>query len=168
MSATDWGADVQTFYLGVDPGLGGGLALIASDATPDDVVPMPKTDHDLAEFFSALYGIDAIPHKTFAIIERVHAMPKNGSISAFKLGQSYGTLRGLLAAFEIPYTEVSSSVWKRHHGLIAPAGATDTVKKNLSKAKAQQLFPNLKITHAIADALLIAEYGRAKGLQENR
>ena len=30
----------------------------------------------------------------------------------------------------------------------------------MSKAKAQQLFPNLKITHAIADSLLIADYCR--------
>ena len=32
--------------------------------------------------------------------------------------------------------------------------------KNVTKSRAQELFPELKITHAIADALLIAEYGR--------
>jgi hypothetical protein len=32
--------------------------------------------------------------------------------------------------------------------------------KNVSKAAAQRLWPKLKITHANADALLIAEYGR--------
>jgi hypothetical protein len=32
--------------------------------------------------------------------------------------------------------------------------------KNITKRKAQELFPEIKITHAIADSLLIAEYGR--------
>jgi hypothetical protein len=36
--------------------------------------------------------------------------------------------------------------------------------KNVSKARAQELFPALKITHATADALLIAEYGRRLNL----
>jgi hypothetical protein len=34
--------------------------------------------------------------------------------------------------------------------------------KNVTKRKAQELFPSLKITHATADALLIAEYLRRK------
>jgi len=33
-------------------------------------------------------------------------------------------------------------------------------KKNVTKARAQQWFPKIKVTHGIADALLIAEYGR--------
>jgi len=32
--------------------------------------------------------------------------------------------------------------------------------KNVTKAKAQEQFPNIKVTHATADALLIALYGR--------
>ena len=32
--------------------------------------------------------------------------------------------------------------------------------KNVSKRKAQELFPGLKITHKIADALVLAKYGQ--------
>jgi hypothetical protein len=32
--------------------------------------------------------------------------------------------------------------------------------KNVSKRKAQELFPSTKVTHAIADSMLIAAYGR--------
>ncbi len=35
--------------------------------------------------------------------------------------------------------------------------------KNVSKRRAQELFPALKVTHAIADALLIAEFARRAG-----
>jgi len=31
--------------------------------------------------------------------------------------------------------------------------------KNVSKRRSQELFPQIKVTHAIADALLIASYG---------
>jgi hypothetical protein len=31
--------------------------------------------------------------------------------------------------------------------------------KNVSKKRAQELFPSIKCTHATSDALLIAEYG---------
>lgn len=157
---------MTTSYLGIDPGLGGGLALMKVRAGEIPVTPMPKTDHDLVEWIRTYIMMN--PDPTFAIIERVHSMPKQSRIAAFKLGQSYGLLRGLLAAFEIPYTVVSASAWRRHYGGLAPKDATDTEKKNLAKQKAQQLFPNLKITHAIADALLIAEYGRATGTKENR
>jgi hypothetical protein len=33
--------------------------------------------------------------------------------------------------------------------------------KNITKQKAQELFPGIKVTHAIADALLIATYGKS-------
>jgi hypothetical protein len=34
--------------------------------------------------------------------------------------------------------------------------------KNVTKLRAQQLFPGEKVTHGSADALLIAEYGRRR------
>ena len=43
----------------------------------------------------------------------------------------------------------------------------DTAKKNRNKAKAQELHPELKITHAIADAILICEYGIKHSLHES-
>jgi hypothetical protein len=32
--------------------------------------------------------------------------------------------------------------------------------KNVSKRRAQEIFPMIKVTHSVADALLIAEYNR--------
>jgi len=37
---------------------------------------------------------------------------------------------------------------------------TKTEKKNIDKAEAQRRYPKIKMTHAIADALLIATYCR--------
>lgn len=67
---------------------------------------------------------------------------------------------GIAAGIRIEY--VSPKKWQKQFGLISKGrglGQDDTSKKNRNKAKAQELHPELKITHAIADAILICEYG---------
>jgi crossover junction endodeoxyribonuclease RuvC len=81
-------------------------------------------------------------------------MPKQGVSSTFKFGVNYGFLRGMLTAHKIPFEEVTPQKWQKAMGCLSKGN------KNVTKAKAQQLFPNLKITHKVADALLIAEYCR--------
>ena len=60
----------------------------------------------------------------------------------------------MLNALELPFDEVSPVKWQNWQK--CKTGGN----KNISKSRAQQLFPSLKITHAIADALLIADYCR--------
>jgi len=74
--------------------------------------------------------------------------------STFKFGQSYGFLRGVLIASEIRFVEVRPQEWQKAMGCLSRGD------KNVTKAKAQQLWPAQKITHATADALLLAEYFR--------
>ena len=77
-----------------------------------------------------------------------------GVVSAFTFGRSYGFLRGLLAANGIKREDVTPQKWQ------AELGCRSKGDKNVTKAKAQELWPNEKITHANADAMLIAEYAR--------
>ena len=90
----------------------------------------------------------------FAYLEKVHAMPKQGVSSTFKFGLNYGFLIGCLTALRIPFEFVTPNTWQK------ALSCQSKGDKNVTKAKAQQLFPHLKIIHTIADALLIAEYGR--------
>lgn len=156
--------------LGIDPGQSGGLAFIAPDGLATTglitAVKMPETERDI---FLLIYE----RHIRFAIIEKVGpargknedgSSRKQGVSSAFTFGQSYGFLRGLLVALEIPFQEVHPLTWQREFGLIVRgAKLTQTQRKNRNKQKAENLFPDMKITHAIADALLLAEYGRRIG-----
>ena len=59
-----------------------------------------------------------------------------------------------LCAATIPYEEVTPQKWQK------ALGCRTGGDKNVSKARAQALFPLQNITHAIADALLLAEYCR--------
>lgn len=139
--------------IGIDPGASGGIAW-HTPASGWDCAKMPETERDVAD---VLEQIRSESVDVMAYIEAVHSMPKQGVASSFTFGRSYGFLRGLLIALKIPFTEVTPQKWQKE---LECRTAGD---KNVSKRRAQQLFPGLKITHATADALLICEYGRRKG-----
>lgn len=137
-------------FFGIDPGVGGGMVFI--DAVDDDVASMKlkdATERDIALWLSN-WNFD----KSCAVIEKVSSSPQMGVVSAFTFGRSYGFLRGVLSALAIPYVEVRPQAWQKAMGCLTKGD------KNVSKAKAQQLYPGEKITHATADALLLATYCR--------
>lgn len=132
--------------IGIDPGQSGGIAFVTDLVAV--VYKMPDTERDLWEVLNS--GLDA--QKAF--IEKVGPMPKQGVVSMFKFGKHYGMLRGMLIAMGVPFDDVTPQRWQKALGCMTKGD------KNVSKAKAQELFPGIKMTHAKADALLIAEYGR--------
>ena len=141
-------------FIGIDPGQSGGLANLNEN---NEVVKMPATEKDIWEWFNEN------KYNSFAVIERVHSMPGQGVASTFKFGKGYGGLRMALIAAQIPFEEVAPRTWQKSFG-ISPRAKTEskTEFKNRLKAKAQQLFPMIKITLSICDALLIAEFNRRK------
>jgi len=136
-------------WIGIDPGKSGAIAFIPEDEAPS-AIKNKETLHDLVE---ALENAKAsYCDNMFAVIEKVHSMPGQGVASSFKFGESYGQLTALLVALGIPYETVSPQRWQKELQCLTKGD------KNITKAKAQALFPQMKITHAIADALLIATY----------
>jgi len=134
--------------IGIDPGDSGGAVCIGgSGVIVWTQAFQGMTDHDIAELLKEFDDDEAI-------IESVHSMPKQGVASSFKFGRSFGFLIGLLTGLQIPYTLVTPQKWQKAMECLTHGA------KNRSKAAAQRLWPNRKWTHAIADAALIAEYGR--------
>ena len=136
--------------LGIDPGKGGGIAWVTDDNAM--AWKMPATERDLWDLLSAMKA--NVDH---CWIEKVHSMPGQGVKSMFTFGQHYGMLRAFLIAARIPFEAIPPGTWQRGMSCLTKGD------KNVSKTRAQELFPSLKITHATADALLIAEWGRRKG-----
>lgn len=164
-------------FLGVDPGQDGGIAALIYKGDRKDRAAMkrmavsttkcPDTRKDVFEWL--LKWSDGAT----ACIEQVHAFPgfgpkcpkcgkflrQQGVSSTFKFGQGYGQQLMALEAACIPYTEVTPAKWQRAVGVAAKArGETRTQHKNKLKARAQQLYPDVKVTLYNADALLIATY----------
>lgn len=138
-------------YIGIDPGKSGGIAWIDEDGGGAVAETMPDTIKDILDL---LCSIPSVVLTSRCAIELVHSSPQMGVKSAFTFGQGYGALLMALTACEIPYTQVAPSKWQRAMQCLTKGD------KNVSKRRAQQLFPSLKITHATADALLLAEYCR--------
>lgn len=149
-------------YIGVDPGASGGMAVLRESGA--EAVAMPDTEFDIWDWFSTLRLTgDDIP---FAVIEKVggfiQGSPQPGS-AMFKFGASYGGLRMALVAAGIPFEEVTPQAWQKALGIAKrKSNESKSQFKNRLKARAQQLFPDYKITLATCDALLLAEYCRRK------
>lgn len=136
-------------YIGIDPGISGGIAVLYGDRVQATLKLKDATERDVWNFVRDHRGL-----RSQAIIEKVAATPQMGTVSSFTFGRSCGFLRGMLTAMEIRFDDVTPQTWQKFMRCLTKGD------KNVSKAKAQQLFPAMTITHAIADALLLAEYLR--------
>lgn len=141
-------------YLGIDPGYSGAVVAILQGKKHTSVaaIRLKETEADIARFVLTLK--QASPQSIHCMLEKVNAFPKQGVASTFKFGTSYGFCRGLLIAYRIPFQTVTPAKWQQQ---MRCRSAGD---KNVTKARAQELFPEEQITHAVADALLLAELCR--------
>ena len=143
--------------IGIDPGKSGGIAWI-DETGKACVEKMPDTLADLWELVNSITGgfvsfraSNALMFKAY--IEQISSSPQMGVVSAFTFGNGYGHLEMALTAAGIPFERVRPQAWQKAMGCMSKG------EKNVTKRKAQELFPQIKVTHATADALLIATYG---------
>jgi crossover junction endodeoxyribonuclease RuvC len=145
--------------IGIDPGLSGAVGVLRGGDYLA-VFDMPtvlkgsgsvKQEVDAAGLASILQQFD---DARMCVIERVNAMPKQGSSSTFSLGDSFGCARGVVAALQISLAYASPVAWKRHFKL-----GSD---KEASRALAVRMYPsaplNLKKHVDRAEALLMARW----------
>jgi crossover junction endodeoxyribonuclease RuvC len=155
-------------YLGIDPGVAGGIAAVNAEGRAVATTKMPESERELLTFFQNLAAAtldEGGQTRIRAVLERVSSSPQMGVVSAFTFGRGVGQLRMALLAAEIPFDEVTPGVWQKAMGVRQQTGkttlgATHVKDKNIAKRRAQDLFPTMTITHALADALLIAEFCR--------
>lgn len=106
------------------------------------------------ELVAALAAIGRDRRVVGVAIEKVAASPQMGVVSAFTFGRSYGQLETAVAAMGWRHTLVLPTRWQKH--LSCMSGGD----KGVTRAAAARLYPSLRVTHATADALLLAEYAR--------
>lgn len=150
----------MTRVLGIDPGVTGGIALFdpgEPSAIRAEDIPNVAGEVDV----DTLAAIVREMGPTFAVIERVSAMPKQGVSSTFKFGAAYGALQAIVAVLEIPSHRVTPGKWKGHYRL-------DTDKEK-ARALALRLWPgngcfSRKKDHGRAEAALIARWAVETGV----
>ena len=151
------------WFLGIDPGKTGGIAWLDDDSLEVHVVKMPPTYRDVWKAIGSPVGADN-ERVSCACLERICGAPPGKTTMQAITGvrESFGACLMALTAAEIRCETVMPVKWQGVMGVRRPRGKEETQseKKNRHKAKAQELFPQEQVTHAIADALLLVEYAR--------
>ena len=99
------------------------------------------------------------------LIEHVHAFPTDSRPSAFSFGRNLGHWEGVLSTFELEIDTVAPRTWQSFYDI--PVIKNKHERKHWLKNKALELFPELKITLANCDALLIANYAKENERTDN-
>lgn len=159
----------MTLIVGIDPGLSGALAFLFGEEM--DVCPMPTLTITKAKGHRRVLDLTALANiiddktknaaRVSVFIERVSAMPKQGVASMFSFGESYGAIKGIVAANFLPMTLVTPVTWK--------AKLKVSRNKDDARYRASQLKPRFahfwarRSDDGMAEAALIAFYGQNFG-----
>ena len=152
--------------IGIDPGISGSICFL-EDGIIKDVLEMPTMTEGKKNKKqvngSQIYNEISFRIKTYekknikVVIEQVSAMPGQGVTSMFNFGQSFGILKGICSAMQLPIYFVRPAKWKKYFNLI-------NSEKDASRTRAIEIFPyfssNLskKKDSNKADAILISSY----------
>ena len=150
--------------VGIDPGLSGAIAILKENKVLG-IFDMPvmaegkknKKQLNSAQLVNILKENIEDKEETAVVVEQVNAMPGQGVTSMFNFGQTFGAIKGVCAALELPIFFVRPSKWKKHFELINSS-------KDSSRTKAIEMYPKLsnqltkKKDVNKSDAILIARY----------
>jgi crossover junction endodeoxyribonuclease RuvC len=152
--------------IGIDPGISGSICFL-QDGKIIDVIEMPtmtegkknKKQVNGSQIFNEIFfRIKKLDKKDVkVIIEQVSAMPGQGVTSMFNFGQSFGILKGICSAMQLPMYFVRPAKWKKYFNLI-------NSEKDASRTRAIEIFPyfsgqlSRKKDSNKADAILIASF----------
>ncbi len=152
--------------IGIDPGISGSICFF-KDGKILDVVEMPtmtegkknKRQVNGAQIYNEIFKRISENDKQNirVVIEQVSAMPGQGVTSMFNFGQSFGILKGLCSALQLPMYFVRPAKWKKYFNLI-------NSEKDASRTRAIEIFPYFsshlakKKDSNKADAILIASF----------
>jgi len=154
------------FIIGIDPGISGAICFF-DDGTILDVVEMPtmiegkknKRQVNGAQIYNEIVKrIKSSKNQDVrVVVEQVSAMPGQGVTSMFNFGQSFGIIKGICSAMQLPIYFVRPAKWKKYFNLI-------NSEKDASRTRAIEIFPyfssqlSKKKDSNKADAILIASF----------
>ncbi len=160
------------YYLGVDCGNSGAFALVGnSGVLLVKKIPVIKSKtngkykitYDIPHIIEFITKLKREFGDFYVYIEQVGAAPEQGLVSTCSLCRGFGLLIGIISALGHSVVTVRPNIWKKDllAGLPADKFASCVVvgrlfPKALPLLKTSQGKPD----HNIADAILIAEWGR--------
>ena len=160
--------------VGIDPGLSGAIAILENNKVLN-IFDMPvmaegkknKRQLNSAQLVNIIKDSTKPDAEKAVVVEQVNAMPGQGVTSMFNFGQTFGAIKGVCAALELPIFFVRPSKWKKHFELINSS-------KDSSRTKVIEMYPSLSSQLAKkkdvnkSDAILIARFYTETRLKVNK
>lgn len=137
-------------YLGIDPGKNGGFAWGDGTRGRVECAKVPATTGEMVNLLRIIAPDKATLEKVGGYIGKIQP-----GAAMFTFGQSFGELRGALAALRIDFSMITPQAWQKSLSLGTSTGMPKTEWKNKLKRLAEDLYPATKITLATSDAVLI-------------
>ena len=150
--------------VGIDPGLSGAISILENNKVLR-IFDMPvmaegkknKRQLNSAQLVNIIKENISTKEEVAVVVEQVNAMPGQGVTSMFNFGQTFGAIKGVCAALDLPIFFVRPSKWKKHFDLINSS-------KDSSRTKVIEMYPSLSSQLAKkkdvnkSDAILIARF----------
>ena len=150
--------------IGIDPGINGAISIIENKKilevydTPTMIEGKKnKKQINGAQVTNIIKERIKDQKEVIVVVEHVNAMPGQGVTSMFNFGQSFGVIKGICAALNLPIYFVRPTKWKKYFNLIK-------TNKDASRTKVIEAYPEIsnklhrKKDSNRADAILIALY----------
>ena len=150
--------------IGIDPGISGAISVVENKKilevydTPTMIDGKKnKRQINSAQVSSIIKERLNTGKEVVVVVEHVNAMPGQGVTSMFNFGQSFGVIKGICAALNLPIYFIRPTKWKKHFNLIK-------TNKDASRTKVIEVYPEIasklqrKKDSNRADAILIALY----------
>jgi len=160
---------MSKIYIGIDNGMKGAIALLATGKVIVYPMPILGKEVDCTRFLKLIETLSFDGGNVHSTIEHPTCMPKQSTQSTLTYGVHCGVIRGILEAVGIPYTLVRPRDWQKE--MLKGVKGENTKQKSVKAAK--RLFPGVSLlptekcrkdSDGMSDALLMAEYGRRKNL----
>ena len=150
--------------IGIDPGLSGAIAVLDNNKVLK-IYDMPvmaegkknKRQLNSAQLVNIIKENIENREEINVVVEQVNAMPGQGVTSMFNFGQTFGAIKGVCAALNLPVFFIRPSKWKKYFELINSS-------KDSSRTKAIEMYPSIanqlskKKDVNKSDAILIARF----------
>jgi len=154
------------YFLGIDPGMTGGIVAIDGNARVIDAASFDNKN-PLAIAQQLILKFE----KSIIFIEDVHAMPGNGVVSMFNFGRSYGALIGLIYGLGRNVSLVKPQLWQKQLPPL-PYDMSLGPKERVAEAVAylglsERLTVKKKPHQGLCDAYFIAKHALVTARQES-
>ncbi len=129
--------------IGIDPGLSGAIAVLDNNKVLK-IYDMPvmaegkknKRQLNSAQLVNIIKENIEKHEEINVVVEQVNAMPGQGVTSMFNFGQTFGAIKGVCAALNLPIFFIRPSKWKKYFELINSS-------KDSSRTKAIEMYPSI-------------------------